>query len=520
MQHHRKTKKSKNGLVIFIFFITAALIIGTFLGLNRKKNVRQTVLVERGSITETVSLTGNTIPTKSVSLAFGNSGTISKTFSDIGREVRAGDKLAELNTNDLLAELEQAEASVDTEIAKLNGLKAGSRPEDIAASEADLEKAKQDLENYYLSIVDATTDAYTKASDAVYAQLNPLFLNQGQTSLSLSFYTSNSQNSINAQQKRASIDLALSDWKKDLDSLSPISPKENLDKILGKSISNLALVRDLLLSSQGALNGASLDAATLTTYKGYVTTGLNSVNTATKNLNTISQNISSQEITIQGAEAALQLKRAGYTVTDIDAQEAVVKRAKANVSAVKAKLEKSSIIAPFNGLITQFDAKVGEYASPATALISIIDTKFEVDAGVSETDIAKISIGDKASMVLDAFPSEIFTGTVFYIAPAETTNQGVINYKIKISFDAADPRLKSGLTANIDIATDHKDEVLVLPQYAIFQNDDGAFVEIIDGKRTKKIPITLGLQDRDGNVEITNGVSEGDEVLNIGLKTQ
>jgi multidrug efflux pump subunit AcrA (membrane-fusion protein) len=123
-------------------------------------------------------------------------------------------------------------------------------------------------------------------------------------------------------------------------------------------------------------------------------------------------------------------------------------------------------------------------------------------------------------MTLDAFPGETFTGTVFYIAPAQTNTQGVISYQIKIAFSKADPRLKSGLTANIDIQTKKEDNVLILPQYAILQNDDGTFVETLSGDTITTIPVTLGIQDQKGNVEVRTGVALGEQVINIGLKAQ
>ncbi len=123
-------------------------------------------------------------------------------------------------------------------------------------------------------------------------------------------------------------------------------------------------------------------------------------------------------------------------------------------------------------------------------------------------------------MTLDAFPGETFTGSVSYIDPAQTNNEGVVGYKVKITFDTVDKRLKSGLTVNINIETRNKDNVLVLPQYAILQNDDGTFVQVLEDKAVKNIPVTLGIQDQSGNVEIVSGVTEGEQVLNIGLKTQ
>jgi HlyD family secretion protein len=233
------------------------------------------------------------------------------------------------------------------------------------------------------------------------------------------------------------------------------------------------------------------------------------------NYNAYKQALENHDKAIADAQSNLENT---YASSVSDAQ---IAQAQANVDSVKAKIQNSSIISPINGTVTQFDAKVGQLTSPNVPLISLISNGgYEVDAGVSEIDIGKILVGDKVTMTLDAFPGETFLGSVFYIAPAETNVGGVINYQVKISFDKLDPRLKSGLTANIDIETKHKDNILVLPQYAILQNDQGTFVEALENKVVKQNPVTLGIMDQKGNVEVVLGVTEGEKVLNIGLKVQ
>jgi RND family efflux transporter MFP subunit len=311
----------------------------------------------------------------------------------------------------------------------------------------------------------------------------------------------------------------LNKWSLELTNID--SSNTGLETLLQDEVSYLATVRQLLSSVSNSVNNApSLSASTLSIYKANISIALNEVNTATKNLNTISQNIDSQKLTVLQLQTQLTLKQAPSLPSDISAQEAQVAQAQASVKSVAAKLENVRIVAPISGTITQFDAKIGQLASPGTPLVSIMGSGgYEIDAGVSETDIGKTSIGDKVSMTLDAFQNESFTGSVFYIAPAETNKQGVITYQIKISFDKIDPRLKSGLTANIDIQTKYKDSVLILPQYAILQNDQGTFVEMLENNKIKQNPVVLGIEDQKGNVEVISGVTENEQVLNIGLKT-
>ena len=80
-------------------------------------------------------------------------------------------------------------------------------------------------------------------------------------------------------------------------------------------------------------------------------------------------------------------------------------------------------------------------------------------------------------------------------------------------------RIKSGLTANLTIDTQTDSNALILPQYAVIQNASGTFVEVIQNGAPVQIPVTLGIRDQEGNVEVTNGVTEGEQVVNVGLKT-
>jgi HlyD family secretion protein len=234
-------------------------------------------------------------------------------------------------------------------------------------------------------------------------------------------------------------------------------------------------------------------------------------------LSTASNGVSTLLTTLSTAQSTYLTQSVGAT----SLANASVEQAAAGVAVAKANLQGTEIAAPISGTLTQQDAKIGQLASPGTPLVSIISNNgFEVDAGVSETDVGKLAVGDKVSMTLDAFPNETFTGGAFYIAPAQTDTNGVITYLTKISFDKADPRLKSGLTANVDIETKQDDNALVLPQYAILQTDSGTFVETLIGKTASTTPVTLGIQDENGNVEILSGVTLGEKVINIGLKTQ
>ncbi|MDP3727045.1 MAG: efflux RND transporter periplasmic adaptor subunit, partial [bacterium] len=191
----------------------------------------------------------------------------------------------------------------------------------------------------------------------------------------------------------------------------------------------------------------------------------------------------------------------------------------ANVEAIRTKFSKTSLRAPIAGVVTRQDAKPGEIAAANTALVSLLSLQgFEIEANVPEVDIGKIRPGNSVAITLDAFPSDGLSGHVARIDPAETIVDGVVNYKVTVVFEHTDPRLRSGLTANLEVKTVEKPDALVLPQVAIIENDRGTFVKKIEGSASREVPVAVGIRGQDGNVEITSGLVEGDRVENVGRR--
>jgi len=466
--------------------------------------VYQFITVTQGSITETVSVTGNTTPTRSVSLGFQNTGTIARVNYSLGDRVGAGAVIAELTTGNLSAALAQAEANLAVAQANLAALTAGTRPEQLAIDRNAVAQGQT-------ALVNAIASAYAVSDSAVHTNADQFFTNSRNASVALTFVVSDAALSNAVVQERVALEPVLAAWSTQISSLT--SGSSDPMAAAAQAVQNLTQVSAFLNDAAAALTKTgSLSAATLSTYESSIATARTSVTGALMAL-------TSTKTALVSAQGALTLAQAGSTPESIAAQKAQVAQAQAGVANAEANLSGAEIVAPISGVITELDAKVGQLASPGTPLVSIIGNGgFEVDAGVSETDVGKLTSGNKVTMTLDAFPNETFAGSVFYIAPAQTNTQGVISYQIKISFDKADPRLKSGLTANIDIQTKQHDNVLILPQYAILQNDSGTFVQTLVGKVATTSPVTLGIQDQKGNVEILSGVTLGEQVINIGLK--
>jgi len=509
--------KSKWGIAILVIVIGGG---AWFLIARSQKTTYQFVTVKRGTITEVVSVTGNVTTTKSADLAFENGGVVAAVYYNEGDHVNQGDIIAKLDTQNLAAQLAQAQANVDSETATLKNLQAGATQQNIAVSQTALASAEQNLENSYASIPNTMASAYTSANDAVRSQLAAFFTNAEQGNPQLTFTVSNTQISNDITSERLQASDELNAWQTENQNIATSTASSTLNAMLQDALSHLAATKTLLTTALNAIvNANTLPPATAAAYKTDVTTGLNEVDASIGNVNAITQNIASEEAAIAQAQAALNLTLAGSTQDEIDAQAAQVEQAQASAQSIQVQINEASLVSPMSGVITMQNAKVGEVASPGIPIVSLIaDNSLEVDVDVPEVDIGKIATGDPVLMTLDAFPNETFSGKVFYIDPAETMISGVVDYLVKVSFNKNDPRLRSGLTANLDITTQTKNDALIIPQYAVLQNDNGTFVETLNNKAVTQVPVTLGIEDQSGNAEVVSGVSEGEQVINVGLK--
>jgi len=137
----------------WIILCLVLVICGYFIFRSRKVTY-QFISVTKGPITESVSLTGNTTPEQSVSLTFGSSGIVSHTYSSLGKKVSSGQVLAELNTNDLLSQLHNAQAGLI--IARQH---ASASKNNLASV-----KSQQDVlvKNAYYNLLNSTPEAIPK----------------------------------------------------------------------------------------------------------------------------------------------------------------------------------------------------------------------------------------------------------------------------------------------------------------------------------------------------------------------
>jgi HlyD family secretion protein len=511
--HFAKERRYVTGAAAILI---AALAYFWFRG--GKTDVALDIVVQRGAITQEVTVTGKTKPTSDIRLAFEKGGRISRVSVKVGARVAAGQVLAELDKTELFAQLAEAEATLQVQQAKLNELKQGSRPEDIQVKQTELKKAEQGLVNEYQTVFDVLNDAYVKADDAVRKQVDDLFTNDEDANPQLVFSVIDSQKEIDAELKRQRSSMELRAWKQELDQLiGHITDGVRIDEDLLHARSHLLLARDFLDKLMDAtVNNANLSDATETAYKTNISTARTNVAAALSAVGAQEQVVSSQKLAVARANDELALTLAGSTPEQIAAQEAQAKQAQASVQIIQAQLAKSVIRSPIAGLVTKLDAEPGEIAVPNTPLVTVIsEGNLEIEANVPEADVAKIAIGDPVRITLDAYGGDVrFTGHIVFIDPAETVIEGVPTYTTTFEFDQEDPTIKPGLTANLDIVADRRENVLLVPQRSIIYRGGKKIVFVVtSGADTEEREVTTGLRGIDGNIEIASGLAEGERIL-------
>jgi hypothetical protein len=161
-------------------------------------------------------------------------------------------------------------------------------------------------------------------------------------------------------------------------------------------------------------------------------------------------------------------------------------------------------------------------------LATIITTKELAVVSLSEVDVAKISLGEKATLTFDAIPNLTIAGQVVEIDSVGTVSSGVVNYNVQISFDTtSDQGVKPGMSVNAAIITNVAQDVLEVPSGAVKTSGGVSYVQTfatalpapaagVQGSVSitppKKQIVEIGVTDGT-STEIISGLKEGDEVV-------
>lgn len=521
----RKVRKITK-IIIGIILVIILIIVG-FAIFRKKELPYEWTEAKKGDMIEEVSATGTVESAEEVDLRFKTSGIVEKINVKVGDKISKGTYLIQLASGEIQSQFLQAQASYNQAKAKLDQLLAGATTEEIKVVEQVVENAKialedakaeaeNDLQQDHNSALVYLVDASSKCNKAI-ADLKDMAKEYFYRSAPLdNTYT----------DKRAAAESAFLEADGYVDNAVANQTHGNID--LGLTGMRLAIqkVINALDYAKTAMADPAVREDVAAADKTIIDTNIANTNTAYSNINSAKSDIDNQKITnqtsINSAEATykksqadLEELKAPPRPVDIAIYQADVEKYRANMNEYSQKLRDASIVAPFNGVVAKIDTKIGEVVSANGKVVAslISPGNFQIRADISEADIRKVDLEDPAEITLDAFPEEKWPGQIVEIEPAETVIEGVVYYRIKILFERINEKIKSGMTADVNIETERKENVLYVPQRAIVFKDDKRFVRIPKGEGFEEIEVGTGLKSSDGQIEIISGLREGDEVI-------
>ncbi|MEZ4103436.1 MAG: efflux RND transporter periplasmic adaptor subunit [Candidatus Paceibacterota bacterium] len=417
--------------------------------------------VTRGEVSSIISLSGKVESSNDVSLRFNTSGTIQNIYVTEGQKVKEGDRLMSLDNRSLSADLLKAQANLDLQ-------KAQSK-----VSNAEVDSA---VESAYIALLNNDLQAYPKNSQQDYSATPPVvsgfYKGKKEGVYNLDVYASNSQSGYSFRY-------------------SGLEPQDT-GTINEYSVSKLGEL-GLYLQFDSESNYGSTEWVIpipnnrSTTYA----SALNNYN-----------------------EALAKRDASENSNVSVEISNAKIKQAEAEVARIQADINERILRAPFNGTVSFIGPSKGEIAvSTETAISLISEENYEIKIQIPEVDLSKIKINQISKIELDAYPGENFTGYVVSIDPAETIIDGVSVYEASVYFDEQNPKIKSGMTANVNIFSDKKENVLRIQKQFIEKDEMGEYVFVyMEGEQVKTY-IQTGFVGGDGFVEVVSGLLENDIII-------
>ena len=396
---------NKKKLLLGGGFMAAVVLAGLYFW-NDSSSTPQymTARVERGNLRNTVTATGALQAVTTVQVGSQASGTISALYADFNSVVKKGQVVAQLDPSTAKAQVDQAKAN--------------------------LQNARASLANARASVVNAqagVSDAQAK-------------------SLAARSTVQNTQAGVSGAEANVAVLKAQQD-----DALSLLKQQESLLKA-------------------GVIAQRDYDVA-MTAYK----TAEARYNQAISQLNQAkSTEQSSSTAGIAQSQAAIEQSKAQVqqAQAQVGQAQAQVQQAEAALSLAEVNLSHTTIASPIDGIVVSRDVNVGQTVAAslsAPTLFTIANdlTQMQVIANIDQADIGLVEQAKSVKFNVDAFPGKEFEGKIEQMRLNPVNVQNVVTYNVVIDVSNPDQKLKPGMTANLTITIDERNNVLKVPNSAL-----------------------------------------------------
>ncbi|HJV33277.1 MAG TPA: HlyD family efflux transporter periplasmic adaptor subunit [Patescibacteria group bacterium] len=532
-----------------------AVILAAVLGVRAYQRAKtpaaETVAPRRGPVTEVVSETGKVIAFEDLTLSFKRSGRVAAILVKEGDSVKKDQPLLRLNTSDLAIQRREALASLAAAEARYAQAAAGATEEELRVLETSVRNAEISLETARRSLSDVTASneasigkayadldgqmetLFLKSSAAMQTLKNDVYDSSGQLRYDISSPDYGTQSQAltaytAARSALASMEMSIVMYRAsatdaDRDSRSTALLAD------AKTVRDAAQLANALMQASVPVGGttqtafdtrkANVKAAwtdmnlAVNAAESQKLTVASTVAAASTSENAAAQAVRSAEGALASAQRTLESRSAPLRDVDKAVYLAAVSSARASVALIDQQIADATLEAPTDGIVGNIDISLGEIAQANAPVGTLISSGLRIEVEVSELDIAGIRADQPVAFTFDAIEGRTFAGHVTTVAPRETSKDEDVYYKVNVAIDDADPAIRIGMTADLDIEVGRKDDALLVPRRQVYRREGKDYVKVLTaGKKVEEIEVTVGLRGRD-EYEIVSGVRESDLIV-------
>ena len=492
-----------------ITFIAAAIIIiivavgAAYFLLSPQKHTFTNVTAQTMTIRQVISADGTVDSDQHVSLSFPKGGQVTKVNVKVGDAVHAGEILVAVDPKQLSASLAAAKADVLSAQANLTALGKGATSQTLAVYNQNVSTTK-------LSLATAIRDSYLKIQDALLNKISSLFDNNSSANPTLIIPTDSFQTTNNTNLARVHMSDRMTDWN------ALIQDNPTNDQVISETATDIAAAKAFFNTLSYEVNRLTIGNSGMT--QSAINAVVATANGAATEANAAETEFNAALQAYKTTTDQLAVIQASSTPEALQIAGAILTKAQANVASIQSQITDTVLTAPFDGIVASVNPKVGDDFPAATPAVDVISPgAYKIDILVPENEVAAVSVGDQADIHFNAYGADLTaTGTVASIDLSETVINRVGAYKVTIYLNNSDARLRTGMTATVDINGLSAENAVAIPVSAIIKKADGAYVLLADGKGSYvEHKISTGISDGDW-IEVKSGINVGDLVATFG----
>lgn len=431
-----------------------------------------------------------------------------------GQEVKAGALIAQIDPTD--AQKAVRDAAINLETAQLSLAKVEQPPDQLQLTQSQNSLArtttsKQDAEE---NLTKAHDDGFNGISNAfldlpaVISGLHDILYTTnaqlgGVNVNNVDYYTStaglfDARAQVYGSDTSSKYQIALAKYNKnfqDFKDLNRTDDPAKIEEVINETYDTVLAASEAVKSTNNLIQFfqdqmtqhnqriptlADTQLTTLNGYMGKTNTHLTVLLGVTSTIKNAENAIIDADRSIDEGTQSLAKLKSGPDPLDLRSAQLTVNQRAATLADAKAALAHYALRAPFDGVIAKINSKKADSVSAATVVATLITKQKIAQITLNEVDAAKIKVGQKATLTVDAIDGLSIAGSVAEIDTIGTVAQGVVTYTVKIAFDTQDERVKSGMSVSAAIVTNVKQDVLAVPASAIKSRGNTHYVQIVD----------------------------------------